>query len=310
MIPTLGRQEVLSRVLDRLEAQTAPLASFELVVVADGAEPDPGATERAIGERPYAVRRADPRRPGASSARNAGVRAATAELILFLDDDVLPAPDLIEEHLAWHAREPAEEVAVLGHVRWARELRVTPVMRWLERGVQFDYPAIEGTDAGWGRFYTANVSLKRALLERSGGFDEERLPYLYEDIDLGYRLNALGLRLLYNRRAVGEHLHEMTLDTLIERMPRLAAAERRFVELHPEIEPYFFNLFSGAGEPGKARSLHVARVVPRWVPWLGEMVWRRVGYACVEALAPSFMRAWDEAGGASSAPASSQASRK
>ena len=43
------------------------------------------------------------------------------------------------EHLSWHARYPQREVGVLGLVRWADELRVTPFMRWLERGVHFDF---------------------------------------------------------------------------------------------------------------------------------------------------------------------------
>ena len=80
---------------------------------------------------------------------------------------------------------------MLGHVRWAREVRVTPFMHWLEHGVQFDYPAIDGIEAGWGRFYGANVSAKRELVERVGGFDEVRLPYGYEDLDFGYRARRL-----------------------------------------------------------------------------------------------------------------------
>ena len=37
-------------------------------------------------------------------------------------------------------------------------------MEWLDDGVQFDYGRIEGTEAGWWHFYTANVSVKRVLL--------------------------------------------------------------------------------------------------------------------------------------------------
>src|SRR5204862_2528736 len=167
----------------RLDRQTAPPESFEVLVVADAKEEQPDALEDAAAGRGYAARVVRAGRPGASAARNAGWRAAAAPLVLFLDDDILPEPALVAEHLAWHRRHPEDEVGVLGQVRWADELRVTPFMRWLEHGIQFDYPNIEGTEAGWGRFYTANVSVKRALVERVGGFEEDALPFGYEDLD-------------------------------------------------------------------------------------------------------------------------------
>ncbi len=208
-------------------------------MVADRAEPDPAAVDAAVGERGYEVRRLEGEIPGLSANRNAGWRAAAAPLVLFTDNDTIPDPRLVAEHLAWHDREPAAEVAVLGHVRWAREVRVTPFMHWLDHGVQFDYPAIEGIEAGWGRFYGANVSAKREFLERVGGFDEVRLPYGYEDLDFGYRADAQGLRLLYNRAAVVEHLRTYDLAFYRRRVRRLARAEREFVGKHPELEPWF-----------------------------------------------------------------------
>src|SRR3954452_8154751 len=194
VIPTLGRPGLLARVLDRLDAQTE--RDFEVIVVADAAERALGEVDRAVAGR---ARRLQAARPGASAARNAGWRAAGAPLLLFLDDDILPAPGLVAEHVEWHRRRPEPEVGVLGHVRWADELEVTPFMRWLEHGIQFDYPGIQGTDAGWARFYTANASVKRELVEQAGGFEEQRLPFGYEDLDLALRMRDLGFRLLYNR---------------------------------------------------------------------------------------------------------------
>ena len=65
-------------------------------------------------------------------------------------------------HLDAHVRHPDQSSAVLGHVDWHPEVPRNAVVRWLEwSGTQFDYPNIAGTDAGWGRFYSCNVSLKR-----------------------------------------------------------------------------------------------------------------------------------------------------
>lgn len=288
VIPTLRRHETLARVLDKLVQQEAP---FEAIVVADAAEPDP----KGIGasDRGYPMRVLQAERPGASAARNAGWRAAETPLVLFTGDDMLPTPRLVKEHLAWHARHPEREVAVLGHVRWARDLDVTPFMRWVEHGMQFDYPSIEGVDAGWGRFYTANVSLKRELLEEVDGFDEE-FPIMYEDLDLARRLHDRGLRVLYNRRAVVEHDHPATVEGWRERMRVVAAAERRFTEKHPDVEPYFLPRFEHLATlpPARGRGAKLARWIPRGAPLIGRPVWESADIYYGQQLAPAFLEAW------------------
>lgn len=295
VIPTRDRPDVLRRCLERLERQDAD--RFEVVVVSDRDEAEPHATVAAIGRRAYPVRHLVGSGPGASGARNAGWRAAVAPVVLFLGDDVLASKRLVGEHLRTHDEHPAREVAVLGRVDWARELRVTAFMRWLERGVQFDYDSIDGEEAGWGRFYTANASVKRELLEAVGGFDEH-FPYLYEDLDLAKRMAAHGLRLLYRQRAHGEHLHAITLDSYRERMRVIAKMERRFVAKHPDAEPYFRDLFVRAAErpPARGRGARLAAVVPRSLPWLGPRVWASADAFFAQQLAPSFLTAWDEAG--------------
>jgi GT2 family glycosyltransferase len=302
VIPTLGRPETLRRVLDRLERQTAGPDEIAVNVVADAAEGSLDRLREVAARRPYATQVLRAERPGASGARNVGWRAAATPLILFLDDDVMPERRLVAEHLSWHGRHPEPEVGVLGLVRWADELRVTPFMRWLEHGIQFDYPRIAaGSDAGWGRFYTANASVKRELIDRVGGFDEEALPFGNEDLDLALRMRRLGFRLLYNPRARAEHLHRMDLDMWRSRVVRLAVAERRFMALHPnDAQPYFHELFTAAAGAGRlrGRSVTAARVVPRWLPVLGPYVWTRADLVFRQQLAGPFLAAWaaDEAG--------------
>jgi GT2 family glycosyltransferase len=298
VIPTLGRHALLRRVLDRLDRQTAPAESFEIVVAADAKEERLDVLEDIAAGRPYAARVEHAARPGASSARNAGWRAAATPLVLFIDDDILPEPPLVAEHLDWHERHPEETVGVLGHVRWADELKVTPFMRWLEHGIQFDYPNIVGTEAGWGRFYTANASVKRSLIERVGGFEEERLPFGYEDLDLALRMHEHGFRLLYNRAAEAEHVHPMDIEFWKRRVARIAVSERQFAAMHPSFEPYFHRMFSeaAAAAPARGRSARLARFVPRSLPFLGPTVWGSAEQVFRQTLAGPFLEAWEAAG--------------
>lgn len=298
VIPTLRRAEQLRRVLRALSSQETPPANFEVVVASDAKEEDPSGVAATLGRCPYPARNVKATVPGASAARNTGWRAAAAELIVFLDDDILPGPTLLAQHLDWHRQNPGLEVAVLGHVSWASELRITPFMRWLDQGFQFGFGSIHGTEARWTHLYTANVSIKRELLERVGGFDEAAFPFGYEDLDLAKRMQPHGLRLLYNRAAEAEHLHPATVAEWKGTVARIAGAERVFVRRYPDVEPYFYKVLARPSETPRLwrRTAPLARVVPRRVPWLGPRVWAAAKASYRRALAPSFFRAWEEAG--------------
>jgi GT2 family glycosyltransferase len=297
VISTLGNYTVLQRVLDGFSQQSAAPDVFEVLVVKDRNDPRADEIERAIGTRAYDVRQLTGAIPGLSSNRNVGWRAARAPIVLFTDNDTIPAPDLVREHLAWHEDSPAEEVAVVGHVRWAPELDVTPFMRWLEEGIQFDFGSISGAEASWAHLYGANSSLKRAFIERVGGYDEHRVPYLYDDLDFGYRAHQLGLRVRYNRRAIVNHFRPgMTVEFWKDKVRRVAAAERQFVTVHPELDPPLYQRFKAVeGGSLRGRSVRVARFVPEWIPWLGPQVWARVRLTFLQELAPHFLAGWEEA---------------
>jgi GT2 family glycosyltransferase len=297
VLSTLGNYETLRRVLDGYDRQTAGADSFEVVVAMDAADPDPGAVRAAIGTRRYHVNLIQGARPGLSENRNAGYRAAAAPIVLFTDNDTIPVRRLVAEHVSWHEQHPDDATGVLGRVRWANELRVTTFMRWLDTGIQFDFANIKGTEAGWGRFAGANVSLKRAFIVRVGDFDQEHFPYGYEDTDWAYRASKLGFRLLYNRDAVVDHLRPMTLEFWQKRARRVAASERTYTALHPETEPWFYTRFKAANAAPRARGrgIRLAPFIPRWVPWLGPRVWGSVHMYYMQALAPSFLEAWEEA---------------
>src|SRR5207244_8441894 len=108
---------------------------------------------------------------GPGAARNFATNAVSTRLVLFLGDDMIPAPDVVGGHLRGHNREPASTTAVLGHVRWHPAVAADPIARWMDRsGTQFDYANIAGDEAGFGRFYSCNVSLKRDFFLAVGGF--------------------------------------------------------------------------------------------------------------------------------------------
>lgn len=297
VIPTIGNSGTLSRVLTALAHQRHPGPGFEVIVSADADAPR--ATEQsvsAVADR-LELRTTRAETPGAAAARNAGWRMAKSPLVLFLDDDVLADPELVAEHVSWHVAHPNPEVAVLGPLRWADGIRVTPFMRWLETGIHFDFQQIVGDEAGWGRLYACNLSIKRELLDRVSGFDEARFPFHYEDLDLGRRLHDHGLRLLFNRGASAQHLKSETLESWRRRLPGVAAAEYRFARRHPDVQPFFYELFRKAldGPPARNRLARLAAIVGPQTPLIGRRVWANFGWLCRQQLAPVFMAAWEAA---------------
>src|SRR3954454_13764326 len=130
VVPTMNRLPLLRRVLAGLDKQANP-ELLEVYVVADSRETRDLRPLEDGGSR-YRLRVMRSETPGASAARNIGWKAARSPLVLFLGDDILPEPGLLTGHLDWHSRYPGDEVGVLGHVRWADEIEVTPFMRWLE----------------------------------------------------------------------------------------------------------------------------------------------------------------------------------
>jgi glycosyltransferase involved in cell wall biosynthesis len=109
VIPTYQRKERLSRVLTGLAHQT--VANFDAVVVDDGST-DGTAQYLREARFPFEVRPLRQLNAGPAAARNAGVAAARGEIVLFLDDDVLPSPELVAEHLRAQSTQP--RCAVMG----------------------------------------------------------------------------------------------------------------------------------------------------------------------------------------------------
>jgi glycosyltransferase involved in cell wall biosynthesis len=233
VIPTRGRPEILARTLDALHKQT--VGGFSTIVVLDGI--DQVAPRLSRGVEVVTVEHGGPGR-----ARNIGVERSRSPLLLFLGDDMIPAPDLVERHLARHAREGGPSVAVLGAVDWHPKVRRTSLIRWIDRAsMQFDLVGVED-DAGWGRFYSCNVSLPRTLFDAAGGFDPE-FSYYYEDLDLAYRLRDAGMSLRFEPAARVAHLHRYDEAGYAERLRGVARGEHLLATKRAEFVPYFANRF-------------------------------------------------------------------
>jgi glycosyltransferase involved in cell wall biosynthesis len=217
VIPTFNRLARLKRVIACLEAQDYPHASFEVIVAADGCTD--GTSEHlaslaqggasATSLRLVAV---EGENQGPGGARNRGIAAASGRLVLFIDDDVMPAPHLVSEHVRTHERHAAGRagsgVAVLGPMMTPPDARLLPWVHWEQVTLERQYAdMIAGRWQPTARqFYTGNTSLELAAVRAAGGFDTRFRRA--EDVELAYRLAANGVRFVFNPQAVGYHYAE------------------------------------------------------------------------------------------------------
>jgi glycosyltransferase involved in cell wall biosynthesis len=222
---TYNRAPLLGRVLAACFDQTVEPERYEVVLVNDGSRDDtPAVIERARALATCRFTVIEQANAGLARARNAGIAHATGGRIAFIDDDVLPTPVFVAEHLRSDARHG--DVVVRGAVINTESFDRLPPPMWSPKNYS----------ANW--FWTSNVSVRRTRLDAAGGrFDESFAEYGWEDIELGLRLRALGTRAVFNRLAVAFHYKPRPAGANVAGMLRQVRAQARTAvrleELHP-----------------------------------------------------------------------------
>jgi len=93
VIATRDRAALLIETLEAVALQESPGVPFEVVVVDNGSVDETSqAVEEASGRLPIRINYVYEPRPGKSHALNTAVAVAQGDLLVFTDDDVLPAP--------------------------------------------------------------------------------------------------------------------------------------------------------------------------------------------------------------------------
>lgn len=220
VIPTYNRCAVLDLCLNALAAQSLPPAAYEVLLIDDGSTDETTEIITAAQKRlSIEIRAYRQQNRGPATARNVGIREAKGSTILFLGDDIIAHPELLTRHIAHHEYEPSIGCAVLGFTTWSREITVTPFMQYLERGPQFNYGEIAQApdNVPLKHFYTSNVSIAREQLLAVGLFDEA-FPYAaQEDVELGYRLEQTGVRMIFEPQAMAYHYHPTSFEAACRR---------------------------------------------------------------------------------------------
>jgi GT2 family glycosyltransferase len=223
IVPTQRRADYLEVALGSIAPQ-ATAAGAELLVVDDG----PDDRTRAAARRHGARYVAHPRSRGLNAARNTGIDAAAADLLVFVDDDVEVRPGWLAALLAADARAAADVGVLTGPIRARLEDhrlrscgREQPPITTQDHG-----PHDRDVSHAWG----ANMTVRRAAIARAGRFDESRELYGDEQEWQG-RLLAAGGRIRYVAAAALDHRRagdDARLRALAAAAYRRGGSSRRF----------------------------------------------------------------------------------
>jgi GT2 family glycosyltransferase len=205
VIPVYNGGEAFRKALSALLRASPP--PDEVIVVTDGGTDASSDIAAALGVR--VIRRSA--RGGPAQARNQGAQAATGEILLFLDGDVLAPPGVIGHVRALFHGDPALD-ALFGSYDDAPE---EGDFLSQYKNLLHHYVHQNGREQAF-TFWAGCGAVRRDVFLALGGFDEKYTRPSIEDIELGWRLNRAGHKVALCKDLQVKHLKRWRLSSLLQ----------------------------------------------------------------------------------------------
>lgn len=235
VVPTYKRRALLARAISPLLTSGA----HEVLVVVDGV--DDGSMEllQGLAETSPALRPLWRENGGEGAARQTGLDNATGDVVLFLDDDVLAGPGLVEGHAQVHAE--GEGRVVLGYMPTSVPVERAPgqfatflySQEYEESCRRYELGATDVLTYLW----AGNMSLRRADALRVGMVGDDFRGVYHADQDFGLRCAAAGLQGIFVRDLASEHVHDRPLLAFVRDARAQGAGRVRLAVAHPDVLP-------------------------------------------------------------------------
>jgi len=205
IIPAHNAERHLNQCLSALMTCSHP--PFEIIVVDDGSTD----ATRQVAERYPVKLLATERCSGPALARNVGAKAASGDILLFLDSDVCVQEDTIELLSRSFEADP-ELDAVIGSYDSAP--RSQDFLSQYRNLMHF-YVHQTGAQRA-STFWSGCGAIRRDVFLAHSGFDEGFGRPAIEDIELGYRLHRAGRKIVLDRAVQVTHLKRWTFWGLVK----------------------------------------------------------------------------------------------
>ena len=202
IIPTYNREEILPQTIDLILKENYP--HCELILIHQRPQIS-GQFQEFLKRRENRIRYFAVDWASVPRACNFGVRKAGGEIILMLDDDIIPYPNLISAHLK-NYEEPkigavAGKILIPHPVKFPEHVgRIGGLGPKHETFVSSKREYVETGGGG-------NMSFRRSIFEKLNGFDTNYIQNAHRfESDFCFRLRKLGYLIVYDPEAVVRHL--------------------------------------------------------------------------------------------------------
>ena len=202
VVPVYNGAHTLGPCLHALLNASGP--SPEIIVIDDGSTDNSAEIARRAGARVIEQET----NLGQGSARNAGVKLARGNIVVFVDADVVIHADALER-IGQFFREQPDYAAVFGSYDTVPAVR-TLVSQY--RNLLHHFVHQQG-DREAETFWTGLGAVRREAFEAVGGFADNYTPI--EDVNLGLRMHDAGYRIALEPQVMGTHLKDWTLRSMI-----------------------------------------------------------------------------------------------
>ncbi len=266
VIPTKIRLDLLALCLNGLATQTDCPMKLDVIIVDNGADPSELEAVIAKVQAHLDIQVIDRSGPfNFSYLVNQGVAQAQGEIVVLLNDDVVPiSPSWLKRMVdsAMDDRTGAVGARLLNKDGTIQHAGVAlglcglcgHMWRGLSEAEAQHYPAITAPSLR-SAVTGACLAVRRSLYQEVGGFDETDLQVTLNDIDFCLRLNAMGYQTLYRGDAVLTHDESSSrgADIDIAKLTRRAAEIEKFQtrwNTRDQQDPWFSPYFDRYSESG------------------------------------------------------------
>lgn len=239
VLPARDGQDQLDLVLAALSRQTYPSELLDVVVVDDASTPALRLPDRRP-DHTELISLGEAQSHGSGRARHAGAMHTDADVVLFLDADVVPEHQHVEAHARWHhlthravvlgrkwfvdfagiTPEQVQDRASAGRVLSLLKGRSPKRHTWQEDYIAGQEDLTQDTDDAFVAVVGATVSLRRDLYLRSGGFASFGLRGIV-DTEFGYRVYTSGGLIVPDHEARAYHQGPRSFDSRGDEVKRL-----------------------------------------------------------------------------------------
>jgi len=215
IVPSYGGPETLKATISSLQNQNLNKAQYEIIVIDNGFNPE---FKRWINEYTKSVlpkvRYVQEARTGLHNARHRGVHEAKADIIVYIDDDVIVSPNWLMAIVDAFGNDPL--IGCIGG-RILPKWEITPPS-WVIEQIPSWYLSL--LDLGDDRkeliwpegVFGCNMAIRRSTLYETGGFNpdafgERKLIWFRGDGETGLhkKIFDIGYKVIYEPKAIAYH---------------------------------------------------------------------------------------------------------